>query len=96
MGMVKMTFTLDEGTVATLRRSAARLGKPQSEVVRLAVRDYSERIGRLSEIERLQLLRVFDGLVPRIPARPAVEVEREIAQLRKAPRAGGRRSGRRR
>jgi len=94
--MVKVTFTLDEETVATLRRSAGRVGKPQSQVVREAVRDYAERIGRLSDEERLHLLRVFDEVVPRIPSRPARAVDEEIAAVRRARRdVGRRRHGRR-
>lgn len=88
--MIKMTFTLDEATVGHLRRSAARLAKPRSAVVRLAIRDYAERIGRLGEDERVQLLRAFDELVPRIPARAASAVEREIKAVRAARRRGGR------
>jgi hypothetical protein len=92
--MVKKTFTLDEATAAELTRSAARLAKPQSEVVRLAIRAYADRIGRLSEPERLRLLEVFDELVPKIPARPAAEVDRELRAVRAARRRGGRRLGR--
>lgn len=88
--MVKMTFTLDDATVARLRRSAARLARPRSEVVRLAIREYSERIGRLSEEERIRALRTFDELVPRIPARPQADVDREIRAVRAARRRGGR------
>jgi hypothetical protein len=88
----KVTFTLDVATVSRLRRAAERLSKPQSEVVREAIRDYSERIGKLSEGERLALLRRFDDLVPRIPSRPLREVEEEIAAVREARRAGGRRT----
>ena len=51
MGMVKMTFTLDEATVARLRGSAERLARPQSEIVRDAICDYAERIGRTGEAE---------------------------------------------
>jgi hypothetical protein len=88
--MVKMTFTLDEGTVLQLRRSAARLDKPRSEVVRLAIRDYADRIGQLSERERLQMLRAFDELVPKIPPRSLAEVDAELSGLRRARRQGGR------
>jgi hypothetical protein len=94
--MVKMTFTLDDPTVAALRKSAARLGKPRSEVVRLAIRDYAGRVGKLAEPERLRLLRLFDEVVPRIPSRPAAAVDREINALREARRAGGRRGAARR
>jgi hypothetical protein len=92
--MVKKTFTLDEATAVELSRSAARLAKPQSEVVRLAIRDYADRIGRLSEAERLRLLEVFDNVISRIPARPAADVDREIRVVRAARRRGGRRLGR--
>jgi hypothetical protein len=94
--MVKVTFTLDDATVAQLRRAAERLAKPQSQVVREAVADYAMRVGRLSERERLRLLDEFDALVPRIPSRPAGEADREIEAIRAARRQGGRRrSGRR-
>ena len=94
--MVKMTFTLDDPTVAALRKSAARLRRPRSEIVRLAIRDYAGRVGKLAEPERLRLLRLFDELVPRIPSRPAAAVDREIDELRRARRAGGRRGASRR
>lgn len=90
--MVKMTFTLDEETVACLRQSAARLARPQSEIVREAIRDYAERVGRLSERERLRLLRVFDEVVSTIPSRPVRAVNEEIHAIREARRSGGRRS----
>jgi hypothetical protein len=92
MATVKMTFTFDEPTAAMLRSTAARLGKPQSAVVREAVAEYSARSGRLSEAERLRLLAVFDELVPAIQRRPHAEVERELAEIREARRGGGRRS----
>jgi hypothetical protein len=88
--MVKMTFTLDEATVAKLRRSAERTAKPQSEIVREAISDYAERIGRLSDAERRRLLHAFDTLVPAIPARPSREIAAEVRAVRTARRAGGR------
>ena len=91
--MVKKTFVLDEPTAGQLKRAAARLAKPQSEIVRLAIRDYADRIGRLSERERLHLLSVFDDLVPRIPRRSAEAVDRELLAVRAARRQGGRRQG---
>jgi len=93
MGMVKMTFTLDEATVARLRGSAERLAKPQSEIVRDAICDYAERIGRTGEAERRRLLAAFDELVPPIPVRTAREADTEIRAVRVARRSGGRRSG---
>ncbi len=93
MTSVKVTFTLDERTVARLRRAAERMSMPKSQIVREAIGEYSARIGRLGEEERLRLLRIFDEVVPAIPERPAAEVEREIREVRKARRAGGRRPG---
>jgi predicted DNA-binding protein len=88
--MVKLTFTLDEETVTRLRRTAARLAKPQSAVVREAVRDYAQRVGRLSEAERLRLLELFDRLWPIVPKRAVRSVQAELRALRTARRRGGR------
>jgi predicted DNA-binding protein len=87
----KMTFSLDDDTVTRLRTAAERVGKPQSQVVREAVAEYAERIGRLSEAERAALLRTFDRLVPTLPPRSAAAVDAEIRELRTARRRGGRR-----
>jgi hypothetical protein len=92
MATTKVTFTLDQATVTRLAEAAARLARPKSQVVREAILEYYDRIGRLSERERLRLLRTFDEVVPRIPARDAREVERELKALRQARRSGGRRS----
>jgi hypothetical protein len=89
--MVKVTFTLDDHTVATLRRTAERLDKPQSQVVREAVRDYADRVGRLSERERVRMLAALDGIVRRRATRPASEVDRELRDIRASRRSGGRR-----
>ena len=89
-----MTFTLDDATAARLNQAARRLSMPKSRVVREAIRDFVERIGRLSEQERLRMLRVFDDVVPRIPERPLPEVEAELREVRKARRSGGRGSRR--
>ena len=93
MNKRRATFTLDEATETVLRRTAERLGKAKSEIVREAIQDYGARVGRLSEAERLRLLSVFDDLVPRIPRRPLAEVEAELEGIRVARRGGGRRSG---
>lgn len=90
---VKMTFSLDEATATELARTAQRLGLPKSAVVREAIHELAVRADRLSEGERHRLLAAFDELVPRIPRRPAAEVEAELAELHRARRAGGRRGG---
>jgi hypothetical protein len=92
MATVKVTFTLDPDTITRLRATAERLAMPRSQVVREAIRDFSDRAGRLSERERRRLLEAFDRLVPGIPSRPLRDVERELAELRRARRSGGRRS----
>jgi predicted transcriptional regulator len=89
--MVKVTFTLDDQTVARLRQAAVRLNRPQSQVVREAVRDYADRVGRLGERERLQMLSVLDAITARKPTRSAAQVDREVRDIRSARRRGGRR-----
>jgi len=91
MATTKVTFTLDQATIARLQEAAARMTMPKSEVVRAAIAEYYERIGRLSETERLRMLRAFDDLVPRIPNRSAAAVDRELSSIRQARKAGGRR-----
>ena len=90
--MVKVTFSLDDETVARLRRTAERLGKAQSHVVREAVAEYAARADRLSEGERVRLLGVLEGLAGRPAGRPARAVDAEIRAVRAARRRGGRRS----
>jgi hypothetical protein len=89
--MVRVTFSLSEETVGEIRRAAARLGKPQSHVVRDAVADYAARIGSLSEAERRQALAVLHRLREAPRTRPARDVDRELAAVRAARRRGGRR-----
>jgi len=90
--MVKMTFTFDEETVDILRRAAARSKKAQSAVVREAIQDYAKRADRLSDEERLHLLRVFDRMVARIPDQSQSAANAEISEIRAARRTGGRRT----
>jgi predicted transcriptional regulator len=91
----KVTFTLDDATVLQISDAAQRLAIPKSEVVREAVQDYHLRIGKLSEAERRRMLADFDRLVPMIPDRPAADVDKEIDEIRKARRRGGRKGARR-
>lgn len=89
--MARVTFSLSEETVAEIRRTAARLRKPQSHVVRDAVAEYAARSDRLSDAERRQALAVLERLRFARPTRPAADVDRELRALRAARRAGGRR-----
>lgn len=91
--MIKVTFTLDDETVAYLGRTADRLGMPKSQVVREAIRVYGEQAGLLSEEERDRALAVFDQVTLAIPDRPRNEVAQELSDLRAARRAGGRKGG---
>jgi metal-responsive CopG/Arc/MetJ family transcriptional regulator len=89
--MVKVTFTLDENTVAKLQDASDRLSKPKSEVVREAVADYHARMGRLSEEERLRMMRVLKEHLARPPQRSRAETDRELKELRASRRSGWRR-----
>ena len=92
--MIKVTFTLDDETVAYLGRTAERLGMPKSQVVREAIRLYGDQAGALSTEERDRMLAVFDEVTRGIPDRPREAVDRELAEVRAARRAGGRRGRR--
>lgn len=89
--MVKVTFTLDEQTVGKLQDASERLSKPKSEIVREAVTDYYARMGRLSEQERLRMMRVLEEHMARTPQRSQAEVDRELKELRASRRSGWRR-----
>jgi len=88
--MARVTFSLDDETVEQIRRTAARLQRPQSHVVRDAVADYAARTDRLSERERQQLMGVLERLRDARPTRPAAAVDDELKAIRAARRAGGR------
>ena len=89
--MVKATFSLDDETMAQIRRTATRLGKAQSHVVREAVAEYAARTDRLSERERLHLLGVLEKLGEAPVSRTARAVDQEIKTVRVTRRQGGRR-----
>ncbi len=74
-----------------LQDAAERLAMAKSEVVREAIMEFHDRIGRLSDRERSKMLKAFDELVPRIPKRSAAEVDAELAEVRRARKAAGRR-----
>ena len=91
--MAKATFTLDDETLRTIRKMAQRARKPQSLVVREAVAHYAAREEKLSPEERDRLLRVLDDMIARPPQpgdKTAVDVDRELEELRVARRGRGR------
>jgi len=89
--MARATFSLDEATIAEIRRTAARLGKPQSHVVREAVTEYAARAGQLSARERIHALEILERLREARPTRPSADVDAELKRLRSGRKAGGRR-----
>ena len=82
--MARVTFSLDDATVEQIRRTAARLQRPQSHVVRDAGADYAARTDRLSERERQHLLGVLERLRGARPTRPAAGVDDELKAIRAA------------
>jgi metal-responsive CopG/Arc/MetJ family transcriptional regulator len=90
--MKKVTFTFDDRTVSSLERTAARLSKSKSQVVREAIRAYGETVDRLSDEEREKMIRLFDDLTEKIPDRPRAEVEKELEEVKRNRRSGGRRT----
>lgn len=91
MATTKVTFTLDEQTLRRLENSARRTNKPKSAVVREAIADYHDRVGRLSPAERLRLMSTIDRIASRPVERSASDVDQEIAAIRKSRKAPGRR-----
>jgi hypothetical protein len=89
--MTKVTFTLDDETVKTIRGIAARKKKPRSLVVREAVAAYARQEDKLDDAERNRRLRVLDGLMAAPRTRPQVEVDEELREIRRARRVGWRR-----
>lgn len=89
--MARATFSLDEATIAEIKRTAERLRKPQSMVIREAVADYAARADRLSERERVRVLAVLESLRRARPTRSDAAVDEELADIRAARRSGGRR-----
>ena len=88
--MIKVTYTLEDETVARIRAAAARFKKPQSQIVREAVKYYAERADRLTDEERREKLLILDQMLARVPARSDREVDAELQEIRRARRRGGR------
>jgi predicted transcriptional regulator len=94
---IKVTFTLDVETVARLRAISLRTSKPQSLVVREAVKDYEARATMLSDEERAHALAIVDRMTHEPPTRTATEVDAELGAIRTSRRRWSRsKSSRRR
>lgn len=87
----KVTFTLDDDTVRTIRRLADRSHKPQSLVVREAVAHYAAADQKTTPEERERWIRTFDELVARVPPRAAADVTKEQEDIRQSRRESWRR-----
>ena len=85
---MKVTFTLDETAVKRLGEAAERLALSRSEVVREAICEYHDRLGRLSEKERRARLRILDELIPKLPVRKTADVQREMRSIRETRNTG--------
>jgi hypothetical protein len=88
----KLTFSLDAATAVTLRRTAQRLRKPLSVIVREAIAQYAAQEDTLSDAERDRLLGVLQQIKRRPPTRSADAVETELKEIRRARRTGWSRS----
>jgi hypothetical protein len=86
--MAKLTFSLDDETVRTLRRLAERTRKAQSLLVREAIVEYAGREETLPDAERERRLGVLRELSTQRPTRPAAAVDRELRDVRRARRTG--------
>ena len=87
----KLTFSVDDATAETLKKTAYRLRKSQSLVIREAVAEYAARAGRLTEEERQEKLQALDAIMQLPPTRTSRETDLELRQVREARRQGGRR-----
>ena len=82
--MPKLTFSLDEESVQTLRRVSERSRKPQSLIVREAIAQYAEREEVLSPEERDRLLAALHRIRQRPATRPASAVREELREIRRS------------
>lgn len=92
--MPKLTFSLDDETVAALRKAAERSRKPQSLIVREAIAEFTARDERLSPPERDRLLDVLRRIRKRPATRTAADVDSELGEIRRSRRTGWTRSAR--
>ena len=90
MATSKVTFTFDQATIAQLNDAAQRLAKPKSEIVREAIHEYHQHIGRLSELQKRRMLQALEEFAKRPATRTKEEMDAELREIRRARRDGGR------
>ena len=86
--MAKLTFSLDEESIQTLRRLAERTRKPQSLIVREAIAQYAGREDLLPVEERDRLLGVLRAIKRRPATRSKAAVREELQDIRRRRRTG--------
>src|SRR5919204_4063843 len=87
--MAKLTFSLDEATVEKLRKTAQRLRKPQSVVVREAIGQYAAQEDLTTPEERERILKAIAEFKKRPITRTREDALREIEEIRRSRRAAG-------
>ena len=90
MATTKVTFTLDAPTLARLNQAAERTSRPKSEIVRDAITEYYDRMGRLSERERVEMLAKIDQVMRTPPTRSPIEVKKELRGIKAGRKSWGR------
>ena len=85
---IKITATLDEATVASLNRIAARLRKPKSAVLREAIQAYETASDRLTESERRRMVKVIEEYKKQPQTRSQADADREQREIRESRRRG--------
>jgi predicted transcriptional regulator len=91
--VAKVTFSLDQETVRSLRQLSERMKKPKSAVLREAIREYREREDHVSEAERLSRVAALRQFLAENPPRDESETQKELDEIRAARRGGGRLHG---
>lgn len=87
---VKVTFSLDQETVRSLRQLSERMKRPKSAVLRDAIREYCEREDHVSEAERVSRVAALQQFLAENPPRDEAETQKELDEIRAARRGGGR------
>ena len=86
--MAKLSFSLDDAAVRTLRETAQRTRKSQSLIVREAIVQYAAREEALPNDERERQLETLRRIKQLPPTRSAADVDRELRQIRRSRRTG--------
>ena len=86
--MAKVTFSLDDATVRTLRQVATFKRKPQSQVVREAIVEYAAREEKLPDEERERRLSILRAVAATPVTRTTTHVDLELRHVRRSRAQG--------